>query len=113
MEHSDKIILEKSIREIDFAVKKLRGTSEKDFLDDIDAQHSIGMAAINLGELIKHVSDELRDANPQIPWREAAGLRDIAAHSYDTLRMDDLYKTVKDVFPELKEALKGLLGEEK
>ena len=37
MEHSDKIILEKSIREIDFAVKKLRGTSEKDFLDDIDS----------------------------------------------------------------------------
>ncbi len=64
MKHSDTIIIEKVIREIDFAVERLREVSPEDFLDDMDAQHSVGMAAINVGELIKHVSDELREANP-------------------------------------------------
>ena len=36
---------------------------------------------------------------------EVAGFRDVAAHSYDTINMDDLYITIKEDFPELKEKM--------
>ena len=105
MQHRDEIIIQKIIKEIDFATNRLSGVSEDDFMDDEDAQHAVGMAAINVGELIKHISDELRKETPGIPWKEAAGLRDVAAHSYDTIRMDDLFSTVTDDFPVLREML--------
>lgn len=108
MQHRDEIIIQKIIKEIDFATNRLLDVSESDFVYDEDAQHAVGMAAINVGELIKHISDELRDNNPGIPWKEAAGLRDVAAHSYDTIRMDDLFSTVTVDFPALREMLKRL-----
>ena len=38
-------------------------------------------------------------------------MRDIAAHRYQTLRMEDVYNTVTMDFPELKEMLVGILKE--
>ncbi len=108
MQHRDEIIVQKIIKEINYATNRIKGISSDAFMKDEDAQHSVGMAVINVGELVKHVSDELRAAAPNIPWKQAAGLRDVAAHSYQTIRMDDLYSTVKDDFPYLKVLLKKL-----
>lgn len=108
MQRSDQIIINKIIKEIEYATNRLDGINLASFLEDIDAQHAVGMATINVGELIKHVSDELKLNNPNIPWKQAAGLRDIAAHAYDTIRMDDLYKTIIEDFPQLKEKLISL-----
>ena len=113
MQHSDTIIIRKIIKEIDFAVKRLKCVSSEEFMTDEDAQHAVGMAAINVGELFKHVSEELRASAPIIPWKQAAGLRDIAAHSYDTIRMDDLYKTIEEDFPRLREQLEELQNVDK
>ena len=109
MQHKDKILVTKIIDEIDFAVGRIEKMSQNEFFEDIDAQHSVGMAVINVGELTKHISDELRKEHKDIPWKEAAGFRDVAAHSYDTINMDDLYITIKIDFPKLKEKLDRLL----
>ena len=108
MQHSDALIVQKIIKEIDFASNRLEHVSPDEFMTDEDAQHSVGMAAINVGELIKHISEELRESFPNVPWKQAAGLRDVTAHSYDTIRMDDLYITIKEDFPQLRELLKEL-----
>lgn len=79
MQHRDKIIIDKVIAEID------------------------------IGELIKNVSDDTRKDHPDIPWKAIAGMRDIAAHKYQTLRMEDVYNTVCADFPILKEQLNKLI----
>ena len=108
MQHKDEIIINKIIREISFATERLEGITLEYFMTDEDAQHAVGMAAINVGELVKHLSEDIRIVNPDIPWKEAAGLRDVAAHSYDTIRMEDLFDTVTIDFPALKEKLQNL-----
>lgn len=113
MLHSDEIILRKIIKEVDFSVERLKGESFEDFEKDIDAQHAVGMAAINVGELIKHISDGLRKEYRDIPWKEAAGLRDVVAHAYDTIKLEDLFATVKEDFPSLKDKLTSLLVQKK
>ena len=40
-------------------------------------------------------------------------MRDITAHKYQTLRMEDVYNTVKLEFPALKEQLENIIQEEK
>jgi len=35
-----------------------------------------------VGEAVKAISDETKARQPEIPWREIAGLRDLLAHEY-------------------------------
>lgn len=72
-------------------------------------KRAVGMTVINIGKLIKNVSQETRKQYPQIPWRAVAGMRDMAAHKYQTLRMEDVYYTAKEDFPALKTDLEMIL----
>lgn len=73
-------------------------------------KRAICMTVINIGELVKNLSDDCRRAYRTIPWKEIAGFRDIAAHKYQTLRMEDVYETVTTDFPFLDEQLKNILS---
>jgi len=74
-------------------------------------KRAIGMTVINIGELVKNVTDELREEHKEVPWKQVAGFRDITAHKYQTLRMEDVYMTVRKDFPKLRENLAMILGE--
>lgn len=67
------------------------------------------MTVINIGELVKNLSDDFRSSNNHVPWKLIAGFRDIAAHKYGSLRMKDVYTTVMDDFPILKENINEIL----
>ena len=69
------------------------------------------MTLINIGELVKLLSFEFRQANPNIPWRSISGLRDVTAHGYQTLRMEDIWETVTTDIPFLQNQIKILLGD--
>lgn len=66
------------------------------------------MTVINIGELTKNVSQDTRAEFSHIPWKDISGMRDLAAHKYQTLRMEDVYQTAKYDFPELREQLKKI-----
>ena len=66
-------------------------TRMDEFLDDEKLKRAISMTVINIGELIKSITEETRKLHLEIPWKAAAGMRDIAAHKYQTLRMEDVY----------------------
>ena len=55
--------------------------------------------------MIKNVTEETRKEHSNIPWKAVAGMRDITAHKYQTLRMEDVYTTVKEDFATLREML--------
>lgn len=101
MGHRDKVILTKILSEINIAQEMLGLLSLVEFEADEVLKRAICMTVINIGELVKNLSDECRDEYPAVPWRAIAGFRDIAAHKYQTLRMADVYETVKTDFPNL------------
>ena len=70
---------------------------------------AVSMTVINIGELVKNLTDETRLAYPHIPWKAIAGFRDVAAHKYQTLRMEDVFETVVVDFPTLKEQIEEIL----
>jgi uncharacterized protein with HEPN domain len=81
------------------------------FADDEKTKRAVCMTLINIGELVKLLPIEFRQANPSIPWRSIAGLRDVAAHGYQTLCMEDIWETVTADIPILQSQIKTLLGE--
>lgn len=109
MQHRDKIIITKVISEINIGCNMLGTCTLEEFVSDEKLKRAVSMTVINIGELIKNVTEDTRKEYPQIPWRAIAGMRDIAAHKYQTLRMEDVYNTVCTDFPTLKEQLNELV----
>ena len=113
MERRDRIILQKVISEIDIAQQMLGACSLNQFQQSEMLMRAIGMTVINIGELVKNLSEDCRRAYRQIPWKAVAGFRDIAAHKYQTLRMEDVYETVVTDFPLLKGQIQDILNSDR
>lgn len=99
MNRADKIILKKISSEIDVSLSFIETISLEKFLNDEILKRASCMTIINIGELIKNLSAEIRMDNTHIPWKAIAGFRDIAAHKYQTLHMNDVYITIVSEFP--------------
>ena len=112
MQHRDIIILKKVLSEIAVAFEMLGKTSMEEFLNDEKLKRAVAMTVIYIGELIKNITPETRLAYPHIPWKAIAGMRDIAAHKYQTLRMEDVYNTVTLDFESLQANIQQLLSDE-
>ena len=52
-----------------------------------------------MGEAVKRLSPEFRAAHPTIPWKEAAGFRDVLAHGYDELDYELCWKIIQENVP--------------
>lgn len=109
MERRDRVILQKVLSEIEIAQKMMDGCTLEQFKQNEMLMRAVWMTVINIGELVKNLTDETRLAYPYIPWKAIAGFRDIAAHKYQTLRMEDVYETVAADFPSLKEQIEEIL----
>ena len=62
-----------------------------------------------VGEASKRLSDELRSANPAVPWRRICGLRDVLIHHYIGVDLDAIWSIVESGIPALKETVLKLL----
>ena len=111
MNGSDRQICEKILSEIGVARDLLRGISEEDFLRDERTVRAVCMTLINIGELVKNLTSEWKDEHREIPWRAIAGMRDITAHKYQTLRKEDVYRTCAEDIPEFEKQLSRLMEE--
>lgn len=109
MQHRERIALEKIIAEIDFAIKFVENMTDEEFLADERTKRAVGMTAINIGELAKHLTAEFRQEYPQVAWKSAARFRDIVAQKYKTLNMLDVYETVTKDFPKMKSQIEKIL----
>ena len=94
MQRKDIIILRKVLSEIGICFEMLGNASQDEFLIDEKLKRAVAMTVINIGELVKNITDDTRSTYRQVPWKQIAGMRDIAAHKYQTLRMEDVYNTV-------------------
>ena len=111
MNGRDRQICENILSEIGVARDLLRGISEEDFLRDERTVRAVCMTLINIGELVKNLTSEWKDAHREIPWRAIAGMRDITAHKYQTLRKEDVYRTCAEDIPEFEKQLSRLMEE--
>ena len=109
MQHRDKTILTKIISELNIALDMITDKDFDTFNGDEILKRAVCMTVINIGELVKALTDEFRAEYKNVPWKSMAGFRDIAAHKYQTLHMQDVYYTVINDFPKLKLDIERIL----
>lgn len=109
MNNRDFQILKKILSEIVIVEEIISGFDEKKFIEDERTKRAVCMTLINIGELVKNLTDEFRDGYKNIPWKGIAGMRDITSHKYHTLRMGDVWITLDKDIPKLKVELLKIL----
>jgi len=61
-----------------------------------------------LAESTKRLSDEIKEARPEIPWSAIAGFRNILVHDYLGVNLKQVWNIVQVDIPVLYQALKGI-----
>ncbi len=87
----------------------LKGTNYDDFADDKMKRFAVERQLLVVGEAAYHVSESCRNENPDIPWKQMIGLRNIIAHEYGEILVDRIYKIAKENVPDLKRSVSRLL----
>ena len=64
-----------------------------------------------IGEATKNLSYELRSANPQVPWRRMAGMRDVLIHDFMEVDMEIVWAVAVSRIPELKRSIRSILDD--
>ena len=62
-----------------------------------------------VGEATKRLSEGLRAAHPDIPWRRIAGLRDVLIHRYMSVDLDAVWTVTQADAPWIKQRLLSIL----
>ena len=87
--------------EAEFLLEITKNHDLNNFPNNRQLQNAVSMVLIKIGESVKSLSEELKQENQEIEWRDIAGLRDIAVHNYKGLRMDDIWRIVTRDVPKL------------
>ena len=94
-------------------ILEFKGVLSKDaFVEDLKTQSAILHQLLVIGEAVKRLSAEFRDAHAEIPWALMAGMRDAVIHEYDSVDLDEVWKTADADIPALLSAIEPLLPTE-
>ena len=110
----DPIVLEKLIERFERVITYCKGCSYDAFESNTMLQEACVFNILQIGELSKQaISDVLKAHHPEIAWRQMSGLRNRIVHGYEGVKLNIVWDTIQDDFPELLLNLKAILQETK
>ena len=80
-------------------------------LDDGLVFDAVRVRLIEIGEAVKDIDPDLLAGEPDIPWRDVAGMRDHLAHRYFDTAHSIVRATLEEDLPPLVAATERLLAE--
>jgi len=63
-----------------------------------------------VGEACWRLSQPLKDAHPEVPWRSIAGMRHVLVHDYFKVNWTRVYETARDHVPLLLPQIESILA---
>ena len=110
-EQRDKAYLWDMLDAAEAVLDFVRDKTPKDYLADRMLRGAVERHIEIIGEAARHVSAELKQAYPEIPWRAMIGQRNILAHEYGEVRHEMIWNVATMRIPDLIAAIRSILVE--
>ncbi|MCX6934526.1 MAG: DUF86 domain-containing protein [Verrucomicrobia bacterium] len=109
MSRNPSLRLEDIVEGCDRLAGYLEGYDWERFQKDQKTQDAVARVFEIIGEAVKGVPDEWRELEPEIPWRQIAGFRDVLAHAYFAIETRIVWEAAVEKAPALRAACQRLL----
>jgi len=111
MKKDPKIFLNHILESINLIEDYIKDKSKLDFLSSRQLQDSIIRRIEIIGEAVKNVASDIKEKNPNIPWNEVVGMRDILIHQYFGVDLDLTWDVINEDLPKLKNQITAIINE--
>lgn len=102
---NDKAYILHILDEIENINQFLMGINFDTFIIDTKTSKAVERSLEIIGEAAKNLSEEFKEKNKEILWRDVAGLRDKIIHHYFDVDYQTIWDIVQKNLPEVKEVL--------
>lgn len=106
--NKDRLYLE-SISDCLERIAEYTAAGEESFLASRLIQDGVIRNLEVIGEATKNLTPELKEANPEIPWRQISGMRDVLIHDYLKVNLARVWRTVITDLPPVRDTVARLL----
>ena len=90
----------------------LAGVSLEVFENDWKRQWLVQRGVQIISEASRHLPDDLKARNPEIPWQKVAGIGNVLRHNYESIAAPLLWKLVQADLSTLEKACRSELAAE-
>ena len=90
----------------------LEGVLKEEFLDDLRLQDASAFDISTIGEAAANVTEEFKNAHPEIPWNQMRGLRNRLVHifDYEQIDYDIIWIVATEELPALEPKIRSALA---
>ncbi len=78
-----------------------QGIDQETFNLDKLRQHGVERSITIIGEAVRRLSDEFKNAHPEIAWQQIIGMRNILIHDYNNVKLKVMWEVVLTDIPAL------------
>lgn len=103
------IYLKDILSAINSIEKFVEGMSLEDLKNDDKTSSAVIRKLEIIGEATKNIPKNIQNKNPEIPWKEMAGMRDKLIHFYFGVDHNLVWNTIKERIPKIKSFLENIL----
>lgn len=94
------------------AIQFTEGMDFETFRKDEKTVYAVIRAVEIIGEATRNIPDDIRVKYPEIPWRDAADMRNKLVHRYFGINLEVIWQTLSEDLPMLANALREIIRRE-
>ena len=95
-------------KDMKFIMDHMRGQTLENFNKNELLQDSMMFRLVQISENTRKLSDQFREKNVHIPWKDIYGLRNRIVHEYGNVDLHIVYDTLSNDIPWLLKELENL-----
>ena len=113
MEKTNKIYLEDISAAIKLILEEyISGINYEEFSKDKKTQDAVIRQIAIIGEAMSKLDEDFIENHSELPGKEAVAMRNVLVHDYDWVDTEEVWRTIEQDLPKLKETVEKILSEE-